>query len=110
MQSPYRPTPPVPVLLVWPRVAAVAYGLGRAIRRLRPSRRARLIFAAGLLTGAAACWCLVRPARRCYLVRDGGGVVLVADLPFWPDREIAYLSRVDEAFELARRVGCEVRP
>jgi hypothetical protein len=51
-----------------------------------------------------------RPVRRCYLERVGSGVALVADAPLWPDREIAYLSRVDDAFELARRVGCEVVP
>lgn len=106
-QSPYRPRPPVPALLVWPRVAAASYALGRALR-LR--RRGLAIFGAGLLVGALAGAGLVRPPRRCYLLRDGGGVALVADMPLWPDREVAYLPRVDEAFELARRVGCEVRP
>jgi hypothetical protein len=109
-RSPYRPTPPVPPLLVWPRVALAAYDLGRAIRRHGPSRRARVIFGTGLLLGAVAGALAVRPARRCYLERVGSGVALVADAPLWPDREIAYLPRVDKAFELARRVGCEVRP
>ncbi len=109
-RSPYRPTPPVPALLVWPRVALAAYALGRALRRHGPSRRARAIFGAGLLMGAVVGALAARPVRRCHLERVGSGVALVADALPWPDREIAYLPRVDEAFELARRVGCEVRP
>jgi hypothetical protein len=109
-RSPYRPTPPVPTLLVWPRVALAAYQLGRTLRRHGPSRRGLAVFAAGLLLGAVAGWSLARPVRRCYLLRDGAGVVLVADAGLAVDREIAYLPRVDEAFALARRVGCEVVP
>lgn len=107
VESPYRPKPSVPALLVWPRVALAAYQLGRALRRCR---RWLAVFGAGLLVGAVSGWYAARPVRRCYLLREGGGVSLVADVPLWLDREIAYLPRVDEAFALARRVGCEVRP
>ncbi len=110
MRSHYRSPPPAPPGPRWPRVARAAYVLGRIIRRRGPSRRALAAFVAGLLLGSVASWCVVRPARRCHLLRDGSGVVLVVDDAWALDREVAYLPRVDEAFDLARRVGCEVAP